>query len=95
VEIFFQAAVVGGLLVYIRHLVHNALLEEAKDFGFQIVTCPHCRHTVGAAGFCPVCGGAVTAGPRTAEAAVASAPAIGATVSEAPAGDATPGGASA
>ena len=95
VVIFFQAAVVGVLLVYIRHLVHNALLEEAKDFGFQVVTCPHCRHTVGAAGFCPLCGGAVTAGPRTAEAAVAAAPAAGAPSSETPAGDATPGGASA
>ena len=63
--LFLQAAVVGGMLVYIRHVVHDALLDEAKDFGFQVVTCPHCRHTVGAAGFCPLCGGAVTAGPRS------------------------------
>ena len=54
--LFFQAAVVGGMLVYIRYLVHAALLDEAKDFGFQVVTCPHCRQTVGAAGFCPKCG---------------------------------------
>lgn len=64
VQIFFQAAVVGALLVYVRHLVHDSLMSEAKDFGFQVVTCPHCRHTVGAAGFCPLCGGAVSAGPR-------------------------------
>jgi RsiW-degrading membrane proteinase PrsW (M82 family) len=67
--LFFQAAVVAGMLVYIRHLVHAALLDEAKDFGFQVVLCPHCRQTVGAAGFCPKCGGAVSAGPRNAVAA--------------------------
>lgn len=64
VVLFFQAAVVAGLLVYVRHVVHAALLDEAKDFGFQVVVCPHCRQTVGAAGFCPQCGGAVSAGPR-------------------------------
>jgi hypothetical protein len=64
--LFFQAAVVGGMLVYIRYLVHAALLDEAQDFGFQVVTCPHCRQTVGAAGFCPKCGCAVSAGPRNA-----------------------------
>ncbi len=62
--LFMQAAVVGGLLVYTRHLVQSALLDEAKDLGFQIVVCPHCASHVGAAGFCPACGGAVTAGPR-------------------------------
>lgn len=65
VVLFFQAAVVGGLLVYIRYLVQEALFDEAKDFGFQVVTCPHCGHTVGAAAFCPLCGGAVSAGPRS------------------------------
>jgi len=96
--LFFQAAVVGGMLVYIRHLVHSALLEEAKDFGFQVVTCPHCRRTVGAAGFCPDCGGAISAGPRNASAAVASA-APDAPAAEAPSGSAiggpAPGGANA
>jgi RsiW-degrading membrane proteinase PrsW (M82 family) len=83
IVLFFQAAVVGGLLVYIRHVVHDALLDEAKDFGFQVVTCSHCRHTVGAAGFCPHCGGAISAGPRSGAAVVAPA-----TTPEAPA----PGG---
>ncbi len=62
--VFFQAAVVGVMLVYIRHVVHDALLDEAGDIGFQTVRCPHCHRTVGAAGFCPLCGGSVTAGPR-------------------------------
>jgi RsiW-degrading membrane proteinase PrsW (M82 family) len=97
--LFFQAAVVGGMLVYIRHLVHSALLEEAKDFGFQVVTCPHCRRTVAAAAFCPECGGAVSAGPRTAAPATVGAAAPQAPVADAPSGGAVggpaPGGANA
>jgi RsiW-degrading membrane proteinase PrsW (M82 family) len=97
--LFFQAAVVGGLLVYIRHLVHSALLEEAKDFGFQVVTCPHCRQTLGAAGFCPECGGAVSAGPRNPAAASAVSAVPDVPVAETPpagaAGGPVPGGANA
>ena len=98
--LFFQAAVVAVMLVYIRHLVHDALLDEAKDFGFQVVNCPHCRHAVGAAGFCPLCGGAVTAGPRTAVAAVApmagrGAPETGTATDSAIVGGASSGGANA
>lgn len=63
--LFFQAAVVGVLLVYIRHMVHDALLDEAQDFGFQTLSCPHCRREVATAAFCPHCGGAMSAGPRT------------------------------
>jgi hypothetical protein len=86
VVLFFQAAVVGLLLVYTRHVVHFALLDEAKDFGFQVLTCPHCRQEVGAAGFCPLCGGAVTAGPRTDLApAVAAEPAASEPAGEGPA----------
>jgi hypothetical protein len=61
----WQAAVVGAVLVYIRFLVHRALLDEAADLGYQAVVCPHCRRHVEAAGFCPHCGSAITAGPRT------------------------------
>jgi RsiW-degrading membrane proteinase PrsW (M82 family) len=97
--LFFQAAVVGGMLVYIRHLVHSALLEEAKDFGFQVVTCPHCRQTVGAAAFCPECGGAISAGPRNPVAAVAASAAPDVPAANAPtgaaAGGTAPGGANA
>ena len=77
VVVFLQAAAVGGLLVYIRHLVHDSLLDEARDLGFGVVTCPHCGRTVGAAGFCPLCGGAISAGPRSATAEVAPQPAAG------------------
>ncbi len=100
VALFFFAAVVAVLLVYIRHMVHDALLDEAKDFGFQTVLCPHCRHSVGAAAFCPLCGGAVSAGPRTASPAAAPIAAGGtssaSTTSSAPdAGQAATGGANA
>ena len=98
IVLFFQAAVVGVMLVYIRNLVHDALLEEAKDFGFQVVTCPHCRQRVGAAGFCPLCGGAVTAGPRLASPPLTS-PAPDVPADAVPPGGATegttPGGANA
>jgi RsiW-degrading membrane proteinase PrsW (M82 family) len=85
VVLFFQAAVVGLLLVYARHVIHYALLDEAKDLGFQVVTCPHCRHHVGAAGFCPLCGGAVTAGPRTGLAPVVATAPPGEPAAEGPA----------
>ena len=90
--LFFQAAVVAGMLVYIRHVVHDALLDEAKDFGFQVVHCPHCRHTVGAAGFCPLCGGAVTAGPRTVPAVVGAQAPTAAAAPEPPGDGPPPGG---
>jgi RsiW-degrading membrane proteinase PrsW (M82 family) len=61
----WQGAVVAAVLVYIRFLVHRALLDEAADLGFQPVVCPHCRRHVEAAAFCPHCGAAISAGPRT------------------------------
>ena len=90
ITLFFQAAVVAVMLVYIRHLVHDALLDEAKDFGFQPVLCPHCRHSVAAAAFCPLCGGAVSAGPRTAVPAAAAVVAEPAQPSASPAPGASP-----
>lgn len=64
VLLVWQAVVVVGLLVYIRYLVHAALLEEAGDLGLRLLICPGCRLQVTAASFCPHCGVAVTAGPR-------------------------------
>jgi RsiW-degrading membrane proteinase PrsW (M82 family) len=63
--LLWQAAVVAALLVYVRFLVHRALLDEAADMGFHPVVCPHCRRHVEAAAFCPHCGSAISAGPRT------------------------------
>ena len=60
----YQLAVVLVVIVYIRHLVHHSLLEEARDLGYRAAVCPHCHHHVMAAGFCPGCGAALTAAPR-------------------------------
>jgi hypothetical protein len=60
----WQAVVVGGLLVYIRYLLHHALLEEAAHMGFAETICPSCHTHIVASGFCPNCGMALTAAPN-------------------------------
>ena len=60
----WEAAVVGGLVCYIRYLLHHALLDEATDMGFSERVCPHCQRHVVAAGFCPVCGASLAVAPR-------------------------------
>ncbi len=62
--LFFQGAIVLSVIVYIRHLVHHALLEEGRDLGYRAIVCAHCHHHVMAAGFCPSCGAALAASPR-------------------------------
>ena len=59
----WQAVVVGGLLVYVRYLLHHALLEEAAHMGFAETVCPNCHMHIVASGFCPNCGMALTAAP--------------------------------
>jgi RsiW-degrading membrane proteinase PrsW (M82 family) len=59
----WQAIVVGGLLVYVRYLLHHALLEEAAHMGFAETVCPNCHMHIVASGFCPNCGMALTAAP--------------------------------
>lgn len=73
VVLIYQALPVGLLLVYIRFLVHHALLDEARDMGFHAVVCPNCHRHVMAAGFCPACGTALSAAPRRAAVAAATA----------------------
>ena len=75
VVLLYQAATVLVLIVYIRHLVHHALLEEGLDLGYRAVVCSHCHHHVMAAGFCPSCGSAISASPRR-ETGVAPATAV-------------------
>lgn len=59
----WQAAIVGGLLIYVRYLLHHALLEEAAHMGFAETVCPNCHMHIVASGFCPNCGVALTAAP--------------------------------
>jgi hypothetical protein len=61
--LFWQALVVGALLIYIRYLLHYALLEEAAHMGFAETVCPSCHMHIVASGFCPNCGMALTAAP--------------------------------
>jgi hypothetical protein len=62
--LIWQAAVVGALLIYIRYLLHHALLEEAAHMGFAETVCPNCHTHIVASGFCPNCGMALTAAPN-------------------------------
>jgi RsiW-degrading membrane proteinase PrsW (M82 family) len=61
----WQALLVGALLVYLRYLMHHALIDEATHLGFVETVCPGCHLTVLAAGFCPNCGMALTAAPTS------------------------------
>lgn len=61
--VIWQAGVVGSLLVYMRYLLHHALLEEAAHMGFSETICPSCHTHIVASGFCPHCGMALTAAP--------------------------------
>jgi hypothetical protein len=62
----WQALVVGGLLIYVRLFLHDALLKESADLGLAGTTCGNCGSSVTAAGFCPVCGMALSASSRDA-----------------------------
>ena len=59
----WQAVVVGAVLIYVRYLLHHALLEEAAHMGFAETVCPNCHMHIVASGFCPNCGMALTAAP--------------------------------
>ncbi|HUQ44601.1 MAG TPA: PrsW family glutamic-type intramembrane protease [Candidatus Limnocylindria bacterium] len=61
VVLAWQGLVVAGVVVFVRYLLHAALIEEATAFGFERVTCPNCRETVTAGAFCPSCGMALAA----------------------------------
>ena len=60
----WQGLVDALLLVAIRIVLHDALLEEAAELGETERYCPHCHQTVLAQGFCPRCGLAMTAIPN-------------------------------
>jgi RsiW-degrading membrane proteinase PrsW (M82 family) len=65
IVIAWQGAVVVCLLIVLRYLLHYALLEEGRDFGLHEAVCAHCHKHVMAAGFCPNCGMALVAAPRS------------------------------
>ncbi len=59
----WQALVDVVLLVFLRALLHSALLDESKEWGASSRYCSHCHNTVNAEGFCPSCGMALAAVP--------------------------------
>jgi hypothetical protein len=63
--LIWQAAIVGALLIYMRYLLHHALLEEAAHMGYAETVCPNCHMHIVASGFCPNCGMALTAAPNS------------------------------
>lgn len=63
--LIWQAAVDGALLIYVRYVLHHALLDEAAHMGFAETVCPNCHTHIVASGFCPNCGVALTAAPTS------------------------------
>jgi hypothetical protein len=63
--LIWQAVVVGALLIYVRYLLHHALMEEAAHMGFAETVCASCHTHIVASGFCPNCGMALTAAPNS------------------------------
>ncbi len=59
----WQLLVVVVLLLVLRALLHWALLEEGGEMGSAARYCAHCHTAVTAEGFCPTCGGALSAVP--------------------------------
>ncbi|MHB8719692.1 MAG: hypothetical protein ACYDAC_12510 [Candidatus Dormibacteria bacterium] len=56
--VLWQAAVVGGVVVAARILLHATLLDEVADRGFREEVCAHCGRRGFVGGFCPHCGAA-------------------------------------
>lgn len=61
----WQLLVTALLLLVLRAVLHDALLDEAHAAGLREQHCPHCDAGVEAAGFCPRCGLALAAAPRS------------------------------
>jgi RsiW-degrading membrane proteinase PrsW (M82 family) len=59
----WQLGVDVAMLLVLRALLHWALLEEARDLAPDARYCAHCHALVAAEGFCPSCGGALSAVP--------------------------------
>ncbi len=59
------AVAAAALLVWLRVVIHHALLEEGRDQPIGAPSpCPECHRLVPTMAFCPVCGAARVASPR-------------------------------
>jgi hypothetical protein len=73
----WEIVCVAAVIVYLRIVLHAALLEEAGSVGFAYTTCPNCRADIIAAGFCPSCGMALSAVPASVSEARTEIAAVG------------------
>ena len=62
----FHAALLAGLLTILRHVMHEALLGDARALGLEggTVACRNCHRTTEARVFCTHCGVALRAQPK-------------------------------
>lgn len=55
--IVWYAVVLVIIMLCVRHVLHEALLERASELGHgETMRCPHCGHLVPDVAFCPHCG---------------------------------------
>ena len=59
--LLWQAAVVAGVLVAVRLLIHASVLDEGAALGLREVRCQHCGRRLEASRFCPHCGALLSA----------------------------------
>jgi len=66
------AVIAGGLLLYIRVVIHDALLVEGAELGIgPDAPCPECHRLVPTMRFCPACGAARAAASKQGRARLA------------------------
>jgi len=65
VEVAIFAVAAAALLLYLRLIIHDALLVEGVEHGIGPDSpCPECHRLVPTMAFCPACGAARAAGPK-------------------------------
>lgn len=65
IGLVWQGGIVAVLLIAVRLLLDRFIREEAAEAGLSPVSCANCGSSSVAAGFCPACGVALSATPRT------------------------------
>ena len=64
-EVAIRALITAALLLYVRLVIHQALLVEGAEHEIgPEAPCPECHRMVPTMAFCPACGAARAAGPK-------------------------------
>jgi RNA polymerase subunit RPABC4/transcription elongation factor Spt4 len=70
--VILWAVAAGALLVWLRVVIHNALMDEGREQPIAPPSpCPECHRLVPTMAFCPACGAARAASPRRGRPSVA------------------------